>query len=69
MLPYKSSPSSKPKVAIITRHSIARAYQAAKETSEKEEMDENIYIFRPGVIPPSRQMFYQVMVLIENAYS
>ncbi|GLV42415.1 lethal (2) 37Cd [Carabus blaptoides fortunei] len=59
LLPYKSSPSSKPKVAIITRHSIARAYQAAKETSEKEEMDENIYIFRPGVIPPSRQMFYQ----------
>lgn len=26
-----------------------------------KEIDENVYIYKPGTIPPSRQMFYQVL--------
>lgn len=61
LLPYKSSPSSRPKVVIINRHSIARAYSeaAARGPSHRDAPEENTCVFRPGYIPPTRQMFYQ----------
>ena len=36
-----------------------------KLQSQKKEklIDENVYIYRPGIIPPSRQMFYQVTLI------
>jgi hypothetical protein len=27
------------------------------------ENNDNIYIFHPGMVPPSRQMFYQVLYI------
>lgn len=62
LLPYKSSPSSRPKVVIMNRHSIARAFHEAKNTDKKSRPSENICVFRPGCVPFSRQIFYQVNV-------
>lgn len=57
LLPYKSTPVSRPKVATIDKGA-----GPSGETSKKSSnaaLNENVYIFRPGMIPPSRQMFYQ----------
>lgn len=62
LLPYKNSPTSRPKFPVITRQTFAKAYQETMESENKEALDENLYIFRPGMIPPFRQMFYQVSV-------
>lgn len=60
LLPYKSTPSSRPKVVIMNRHSISRAVNAAKNNDgQKNKISERVYIFRPGYIPLSRQIFYQ----------
>uniref|UniRef100_A0A1B6FP34 General transcription factor 3C polypeptide 5 n=1 Tax=Cuerna arida TaxID=1464854 RepID=A0A1B6FP34_9HEMI len=54
LLPYKSTPSSRPKTAILSQ-------QAEEKPVEPDSgLSENHYIFRPGMIPPSRQMFYQL---------
>lgn len=59
LLPYKSGPSSKPKTVVIT------SAPETRETSETEiPLPDTSYIFRPGTIPPSRQMFYQVITLL-----
>lgn len=61
LLPYKSSPTSRPKVVIINRHSIARAYnEAQQDGGGHQRPHENTCIFRPGFVPPTRQMFFQV---------
>ncbi|KAL6254602.1 hypothetical protein P5V15_014652 [Pogonomyrmex californicus] len=53
-LPYKSAPVSKQKPAILT------ATSSQKQNLKKERhLHENVYIYREGMVPPSRQMFYQ----------
>lgn len=62
LLPYKSTPSSRPKTAVLSR-------EDADEPAESgNKLDENYYIFRPGTIPPSRQMFYQVILLYQLSF-
>jgi len=56
-LPYKSAPVSKQKPAVLT------ATSSQKQKPKKERhLHENVYIYREGMVPPSRQMFYQVFV-------
>ncbi|GAB1862390.1 General transcription factor 3C polypeptide 5 [Camponotus japonicus] len=61
-LPYKSAPVSKQKPAVLT------ATSSQKQKPKKERhLHENVYIYREGMVPPSRQMFYQYCdVLIEE---
>ncbi|XP_049963038.1 general transcription factor 3C polypeptide 5 [Schistocerca serialis cubense] len=57
LLPYKSTPASRPRVATITKDA-----GPSRETTSRSNFaasNENVYIFRPGMLPPSRQMFYQ----------
>lgn len=53
-LPYKSTPAAKKKTIL--------SGVSSQEQSVKKEQDlnENVYIYREGTVPPSRQMFYQV---------
>ena len=60
LLPYKSSPSCRPKVPIITKQNLKMETPIEKETEESQR--DLKYVFYPGVPPPSRQMFYQVMM-------
>ncbi|XP_077268995.1 LOW QUALITY PROTEIN: general transcription factor IIIC subunit l(2)37Cd [Temnothorax americanus] len=53
-LPYKSAPVSKQKPAVLT------ATLSQKQNLKKERhLYENVYIYQEGMVPPSRQMFYQ----------
>lgn len=54
-LPYKSTPVSKQKT--IVQNTIPNQEQNSKK---EQDLHENVYIYREGTIPPSRQMFYQV---------
>ena len=61
-LPYKSTPAAKQKT-------IQPSGSSSQEQSHKKEQDynENVYIYREGTVPPSRQMFYQYCdVLVEE---
>lgn len=53
-LPYKSAPAAKPKTTVLTPNLNMEPNQ-----TKKAEMNENMYIYREGMVPPSRQMFYQ----------
>lgn len=56
LLPYKSSPSCRPRTAVITK----KLDHAPRNRSKHgPDYKENMYVFRPGMVPPSRQMFYQ----------
>lgn len=59
LLPYKSSPSCRPKTTVITMENLQPEKIAEKQTEDVANND-NIYVFHPGMVPPSRQMFYQV---------
>lgn len=66
-LPYKSTPVAKQKT--IVQESVI----SSQEQSPKKEQDlsEDVYIYREGIIPPSKQMFYQVYYnfpIIANFY-
>ncbi|XP_012278191.1 general transcription factor 3C polypeptide 5 [Orussus abietinus] len=52
ILPYKSTPITRHKTMVLTK---------IQDRSRKNErrMHENVYIYREGYVPPSRQMFYQ----------
>ncbi|XP_043279585.1 general transcription factor 3C polypeptide 5 [Venturia canescens] len=53
-LPYKSTPIIKPRATILT------SMQDQREIGKKDQLlSECVYIYREGVVPPSRQMFYQ----------
>uniref|UniRef100_A0A1B6DG43 General transcription factor 3C polypeptide 5 n=2 Tax=Clastoptera arizonana TaxID=38151 RepID=A0A1B6DG43_9HEMI len=57
LLPYKSTPASRPKTVVIKSKSALES----KEISETEmSLKDSSYIFRADTIPPSRQMFYQL---------
>ncbi|XP_014214781.1 general transcription factor 3C polypeptide 5 [Copidosoma floridanum] len=49
----RNVPNTKSKTTVLTPNS---SFQPQKKSIM---MDENVYIYRPGMIPPSRQMFYQ----------
>ncbi|XP_033327286.2 general transcription factor IIIC subunit l(2)37Cd [Megalopta genalis] len=52
-LPYRSTPVGKQKV-------VSSGVSTSEQVSRKElDMHENVYIYRHGMVPPSRQMFYQ----------
>ncbi|KAH0946082.1 hypothetical protein HN011_007029 [Eciton burchellii] len=53
-LPYKSTPVSKQKPAILTAN-----LSQEQNPKKKRHLLENVYIYREGIVPPSRQMFYQ----------
>ncbi|XP_076625514.1 general transcription factor IIIC subunit l(2)37Cd [Colletes latitarsis] len=61
LLPCKSTPAGKKK-AILSGTS------SQEQTLKKEqELNENVYIYREGTVPPSRQMFYQYCdVLVDD---
>lgn len=59
-LPYKSAPAAKPKTTILTPN-LSMEPNQTKET----EMNENMYVYREGMVPPSRQMFYQVFIVLD----
>ncbi|CAK9799769.1 General transcription factor 3C polypeptide 5 [Anthophora quadrimaculata] len=53
-LPYKSTPAAKQKT-IVQNASSSQEQNCKKQ----QDLNENVYIYREGMIPPSRQMFYQ----------
>ncbi|KAG8239004.1 hypothetical protein J437_LFUL005061 [Ladona fulva] len=55
--PYKWVTSSRPKIPVVKKIQINPKIQ--EEIEEKEDDLEANYIFRPGMLPPSMQMFYQ----------
>jgi len=60
ILPYKSSNTSRRKTSVIQSLHLGEAEEWEEEgEEEKEAQQEELYIFRPGKIPPYRQMFYQ----------
>jgi general transcription factor 3C polypeptide 5 (transcription factor C subunit 1) len=59
LLPYKSSPASRPKTTVITKENLQPEKMEEKQGEDIANND-NIYVFHPGMVPPSRQMFYQV---------
>lgn len=58
-LPYKSSPTARPKTSVLMAHS----NQSNSDKKNKKHTNENVYIYREGFVPPSRQMFYQVVLM------
>ncbi|XP_076066865.1 general transcription factor IIIC subunit l(2)37Cd [Oratosquilla oratoria] len=59
ILPYKSSNASKRKISVIQSLHLSEGLEEAAEGEDQEGLHEELYIFRPGTIPPYRQMFYQ----------
>ncbi|XP_069972340.1 general transcription factor 3C polypeptide 5 [Penaeus vannamei] len=60
VLPYKSSNTSRRKTSVIQSLHLGEAGEDGnEEAAGKEKNLEELYIFRPGMIPPYRQMFYQ----------
>ncbi|KAK0088056.1 hypothetical protein PV326_004954 [Microctonus aethiopoides] len=53
ILPYKSASMSKPKTAVLTN------MKDVQDTKTEKYSSDDVYIYREGIIPPSRQMFYQ----------
>ncbi|XP_018369535.1 PREDICTED: general transcription factor 3C polypeptide 5 isoform X2 [Trachymyrmex cornetzi] len=53
-LPYKSAPVSKQKPAVLTA-----TLNLEQNLKKERHLYENVYIYREGMVPPSRQMFYQ----------
>lgn len=60
LLPYKLTPACQAKVALLNKElPYSDAESAAKSKDDVESYRESNYIFTPGMVPPSRQMFYQ----------
>ncbi|KAK7083684.1 General transcription factor 3C polypeptide 5, partial [Halocaridina rubra] len=60
VLPYKSSNASRRKTSVIQSLHLGQMGEDGNETDSKTEKNlEELYVFRPGMIPPYRQMFYQ----------
>ncbi|XP_076221221.1 general transcription factor IIIC subunit l(2)37Cd isoform X2 [Nomia melanderi] len=59
-LPYRSTPVGKQKT-VLSGVSTEQGYK------KEQQLTENVYIYREGTVPPSRQMFYQYCdVLVEE---
>ncbi|XP_053655427.2 general transcription factor 3C polypeptide 5 [Cherax quadricarinatus] len=60
VLPYKSTNASKRKTSVIqSLHFGETGEDGNEEATGVDKNLEELYIFRPGMIPPYRQMFYQ----------
>ncbi|XP_045108931.1 general transcription factor 3C polypeptide 5-like isoform X2 [Portunus trituberculatus] len=61
VLPYKSANTSRRKTSVIQSLHLGESGEDGSEecSSSAEKNNEDLYIFRPGMIPPYRQMFYQ----------
>ena len=63
LLPYKAMNWSKPRTSLISKTSFADQEEVANERGnegvEEQMKREDVYLFREGRVPPSRQMFYQ----------
>ncbi|XP_042203749.1 general transcription factor 3C polypeptide 5-like isoform X2 [Homarus americanus] len=60
VLPYKSSNASRRKTSVIQSLHLGEAGEdGTEEAAGVDKNLEELYIFRPGMIPPYRQMFYQ----------
>lgn len=60
VLPYKSSNASRRKTSVIQSLHLGEAGEDGnEEVPSVDKNSEDLYIFRPGMIPPYRQMFYQ----------
>lgn len=65
LLPYKATNWSKSRTSVISADALnakdneSPSKQTESERAEEEEKFKDIYLFRPGRIPPCRQMFYQ----------
>lgn len=55
LLPYKATNWSKPKVSLIQCGSELNPKEAKTDSDSNKD---NMYLFRPGLVPPYRQMFY-----------
>ncbi len=70
LLPYKAMNWSKPRTSVIDTEAFSNITskettppslpeETAAATKEEDDAKKDLYIFRPGRFPPSRQMFYQ----------
>ncbi len=62
LLPYKSMNWSKPRTSLINMSSFSGPAAEAETPREREQQQSkltDVFVFRRGVIPPYRQMFYQ----------
>lgn len=60
MLPYKLTPACQAKVALLNKELPYNTPEASKSKEDTELYQESNCVFTPGMVPPSRQMFYQV---------
>lgn len=61
LLPYKMTPACQAKVALLNKELPYSDSEASGKSKEDAELyQESNYVFTPGMVPPSRQMFYQV---------
>lgn len=54
ILPYKLAPAAKSKTTILS------AGLPLDNVEKEKHLNENVYVYNEGTVPPSRQMFYQV---------
>lgn len=62
-LPYKSASGMRPRTTILTS-----MHDESESQKKDRRLDENVYIYREGIVPPSRQMFYQVSLPTQKLY-
>ncbi|XP_034231129.1 general transcription factor 3C polypeptide 5 [Thrips palmi] len=60
LLPYKMTPACQAKVALLNKELPYSSSEASEKSKDGAELyQESNYVFTPGMVPPSRQMFYQ----------
>ncbi len=73
LLPYKAMNWSRPRTSVINTDSFSNLSSTSKDKGPAEkktkedsgaDADKDMYVFRPGHVPPCRQMFYQFKDLL-----
>ncbi|XP_063241517.1 general transcription factor 3C polypeptide 5 isoform X2 [Bacillus rossius redtenbacheri] len=64
VLPYKAAPVSQTKQVMIG----GSKDSSSQKVDEEHHFSDRNYIFRAGMVPPSRQMFYQVQFTHHSGY-
>ncbi|KAK3921071.1 General transcription factor 3C polypeptide 5 [Frankliniella fusca] len=59
LLPYKLTPPSQAKVPVLNREQPLIEIESSSQSKDESANRDRNYMFRPGMVPPSRQMFYQ----------
>lgn len=61
VLPYKMTPACQAKVALLNKELPYSGPDGSGKSKDGAELyQESNYVFMPGMVPPSRQIFYQV---------